>query len=154
MEKSKPAYDRTGLKFELMGLMAVFVPKVGMRPVCAICGEPILTAPDMHEVLITKGEGRHLPPEVLNSRGNCVLTHPGGKTGGCHSEAHTKAGYVKCVMHIYKRDGGMMHAAKFLALARMHSKDKYGPALKFASALVDCGVDPIEIEAELAKAGW
>lgn len=77
----------------------------GWRPICAICGEPIMEDPDMHEAIITRGnvQGNFLLEELINTEENCVLTHPGGKNlGTCHQLAHTREGREKCIMHILK----------------------------------------------------
>lgn len=148
-DKLKQASDRgarNALKLELAARRSVFVPKIGMRPVCGICDEPIIESPDMHEALITKAQGTYLPSSVLNCAGNCVLVHPGGKTGGCHAIAHTEEGYVKCAMHIYKYEG-IDVPVKFLFdaynLSKIHDIE---PAMRFSSALMECGVEGLVVE--------
>lgn len=153
-ERSKRRSERLDLKFQLSRERAVFVPKYGMRPVCAICGKPIMESPDMHEGLITKAQGPYLPSEVLNCRENCVLTHPGGKSGVCHAMAHTENGYEYVAWHLYGYEG-LDTIARFFVRARGYSKlNDIEPALRFGFVLIGRGIDSSIITASLLAAGW
>lgn len=75
----------------------------GFDPICAICNLPIRKSPDMHEVLITRGDIQgnrfDLTPMIMVPV-NCVLVHPGGGQSKCHQFAHTKKGQEQAVAHL------------------------------------------------------
>lgn len=90
------------LKLWLASVRTVFTLD-GYKPVCGYCDEPIIDAPDMHEVLITRGDIQGNPDlePVVMVRENCVLVHP----KKCHIEAATKEGQKKCIRHLIKYEG-------------------------------------------------
>lgn len=72
------------------------------RPICAYCLLAINGAPDMHEVIITRGDiqgAPHLAPLIM-VRENCVLIHQ-----RCHWKANTKTGMRRCIRHLLAREG-------------------------------------------------
>jgi hypothetical protein len=96
--------SRVSLKHSLFLKRGKLTSK-GWRPICAICGQPIMEQPDMHEAILTKGnvQGSFLREELLNTEENCVLVHPGGKNlDSCHSKAHTKRGRELAIRHLLR----------------------------------------------------
>lgn len=97
--------SRALLKATLVSTRGMLTSK-GWRPICAVCGEPIIGVdPDMHEAIVTRGnvQGNLLLESLLFVEENCVLVHPGGKNlGTCHLEAHSRVGRQKCIKHILK----------------------------------------------------
>ena len=71
-------------------------------PDCPICGFA-LRFPDMHEVILTRGDVQKMPDEVKEKiyvRENCVLVHT-----RCHQQAATENGQRKCIEHLLKHEG-------------------------------------------------
>jgi len=65
---------------------------------------PIFNAPDMHEVLLTRGKVQLLPPELkikIHTAENCALVHP----GRCHERAATNGGRQLCIAHLIQAEG-------------------------------------------------
>lgn len=77
-------------------------------PECAFCGKGIESAPDMNEVLFTKGDisGVEHLAALIDHRCNCVLVHPGGNTSKCHAGAHTKQGQKTVIRHLITWESG------------------------------------------------
>lgn len=134
---------RKQLKFIIMSRRRVYVEKVGFCPVCAVCGLPILCGGDMHEVLIPRKAW--LDNELKYTEENCVLTHPGGKTGGCHAEAHTQDGYDKCVAHLVQYVG-IDRMFSYLNKVHVSTKGGYYEAVgKLVLSLVRLGYERNEV---------
>ena len=79
--------ERDLLKIDLVSERSIFVPGKGRFPICPICRQPILGAPDLHEAIITRGQVAGTAKEKrdkINSRYNCVLRHNTCPTGQSH----------------------------------------------------------------------
>lgn len=84
--------DRRELKYRLANTRTVKHDDGKHYPECAYCGEPILGAPDMHEVLLTKQHSRSLSKEaqfMMDYDENCVLVHGTGNASPCHKSGWT-----------------------------------------------------------------
>lgn len=96
--------NRKRLKIHLCNTR-VILTDVGFKPVCAWCGEPIIMMqPDLHEVLITRGDVQGCSYEVqqmIMVVTNCVNVHP----GACHFMAATEEGQERCIKHLLKYEG-------------------------------------------------
>lgn len=80
------------------------ITAAGMKPICPICNEPITDAPDMHEVLIRRGDVRMCSDPVkqmIHTKENCVLVHH----GACHNKADTEDGFAICVKSLLWHNG-------------------------------------------------
>jgi hypothetical protein len=77
---------------------------LGWRPLCPICNIPV-EFPDMHEVIITRGQARGTRLAelgLLYVRENCVLVHP----SICHVlVAPTREGQAKCIRYLLEHEG-------------------------------------------------
>ena len=139
MSKQDYRFERNNLKFQLIERRVKRFPRVGYRPVCAVCHDHIGDGADMHEILIPRKAW--LPPELVYTKENCGLVHPGGKTGGCHAEAHMESGYDKCVQHLIEYVG---IKEMFAYLSRVSAATKGGypdPIGKLLLALDRLGYD-------------
>lgn len=106
MEESSLKELRALLKSSLM-LKRGKLTSVGYRPVCAICNQPIVESPDMHEAILTRGDvqGSDYLTKIMVKE-NCVLVHTGGKgTSECHALAHTKVGRRKLTRYLIDVEG-------------------------------------------------
>jgi hypothetical protein len=98
MESSLLEQSRIQLKLSLFYGRSV-ITTYGLRPICAVCGLAIYEDPDMHEAIMTRAVVQGSDADIMVKQ-NCVLVHPGGSSGKCHSKAQTKEGRRLCIEHI------------------------------------------------------
>ncbi len=93
--------QRVLLKLSLVSTRTVWT-RTGLKPQCGICGAPIeKSAPDMHEVIITRREARgaNVMPQIM-VRENCTLVHQ-----RCHLRANRfRGGAIERLIHEEGKD--------------------------------------------------
>lgn len=89
---------------QLVKLRGKYIPAQGVNPICAICDQPILDDPDMHEALITRADVEKMKDkDWIMHRCNCVLLHH-----SCHMKIIGHGGdewFKKCAIHLVEVEG-------------------------------------------------
>ena len=96
--KSTPNQRRV-LKFRLASQRRTW-GKDGLGLYCPICGELITGAPDMHEVLITRGDFPKEKQYLIWDACNCTLVHQ-----DCHRYAATKENQQRLILSLVYHEG-------------------------------------------------
>lgn len=97
--KESSSQTRRILKFQLVSRRRVWGAE-GLFVYCPVCEKAIKDAPDMHEILLTRGDFPKDMQYLIWSKYNCGLVHP-----ECHPQAATTTNQQKLVKALVYHEG-------------------------------------------------